>query len=95
MLECVVVTLSGSSVVMRAQQHSHASSDSFRRLLCKALGRYNWERAAHAAALPHCASLSVCRAEPQAHYRGYASAPISCAAVAILGHIAISITPLP
>lgn len=60
--------LAGSSLVLCAQQHSHACGDGIRRLLRKAVGRHNRRRAAHAAALAHCARLPVCGAEPQVHH---------------------------
>ena len=61
--------LAGGSLVLRAQQHSHACGDGISRLLREVVGRHNRRRAAHAAAFAHCARLPICGTEPQAHHR--------------------------
>ena len=61
--------LAGGSLVLCAQQHSHARGNGISRLLCKVVGCHNRRRAAHAAAFAHCARLPVCGTEPQAHHR--------------------------
>ena len=61
--------LAGGSLVLRAQQHSHARSNGISRLLREAVGRHNRRRAAHTAAFAHRARLPICRTEPQAHHR--------------------------